>query len=210
MIIAFEGIDGSGKTTQIANLDSYLRSLGHSVKVVKQPGGTPLGEEIRELILKNRSIDPRADLCLFLASHIQGMVEAKGFDYTLIDRSIVSTIAYQSADLGINLTEKILDFYSYLLGGKMIDCLIYLDLDPVTSIKRAMEKNKYEDLGLDFMESVRANYNRFLFEQPSRGSNSITQKVFKVDVNNKDAMVVFDEIRSAIQCMGQLKDKAKS
>ncbi|MDZ7651400.1 MAG: dTMP kinase [Burkholderiaceae bacterium] len=103
--ITFEGIDGAGKSTQIAFLVEHLRAQGHTVRVTREPGGTPLGESLRALIL-NQPMDPRTETLLVFAARAEHLAQlirpalAAG-DWVVCDRFTDATYAYQSGGRGL-------------------------------------------------------------------------------------------------------------
>ena len=167
--ITFEGIDGCGKSTQIAMLEEYLSSKGEQVVKVREPGGTVVGEKIREILLskKNDSMTPMAELLLFVAARAQITEEvikpAIGAGKTVIcDRFFDSTFAYQgyARDMG---TDRVMDINLAATGGLTPDITFVLDLTPEQAFARRNERDggaedRMEALGLSFQEKVREGY----------------------------------------------------
>src|SRR5215475_15240167 len=120
LFITFEGIEGSGKSTQIVLLEQRLRSLGRKVRLVREPGGTPIGEEIRHTLKHSKSnaaMTSEAELLLMNASRAQLVREVirpalEAGEIVLCDRFYDSTIAYQGYGRGLNLerVRAVLDF----------------------------------------------------------------------------------------------------
>ncbi|MGC9286566.1 MAG: dTMP kinase [Hydrogenobaculum sp.] len=154
-IIVFEGIDGSGKSTQINIVYELLKDK--NVKLLREPGSTEIGEKIRD-ILKSQKLDPKTQTFLIEASRAN-MIEnhLKGFKgIVLLDRYIYSTIAYQGYGFGIdiNFLKTLNDFVCDIYTP---DIVFLLDIDPKTALKRLKrEKDVFENL--DFLERVRDGY----------------------------------------------------
>ena len=145
--ITFEGLDGTGKSTQIEKLAKALRALGQSVVVTREPGGTGTGEKIRHVILDSATteLSPMAEMALMFASraqHIREVIEpgvAQG-KIVLCDRFTDSTEAYQGS--GRKLGNKaVLELHRILCGDLQPDLTILLDSDPATSVERARRRN---------------------------------------------------------------------
>lgn len=140
MFITFEGLDGSGKTTQLTLLAARLEAEGLEVVVTREPGGTPLGEEIRELVLHGGDVAPWAEAALLAASRAQHVEElirpalARGAA-VLSDRYVDSSVAYQGIARGLGL-ERVLELNLAAVGGFMPDRTILMEIDPGTAILR--------------------------------------------------------------------------
>ena len=159
MLISFEGIDGSGKTTQARRLYEFLKSKGKKVSLYREPGGTKAGERVREILLKE-DLTPRSELLLFEASRAE-LVEKKikdnlrdGF-IVILDRYTLSTLAYQGYGKGIDLKviEKLNNFAT---GGIEPDLIFLLDVSVDVALKRKKEKNRFENRA--FLERVRKGF----------------------------------------------------
>ncbi len=181
MFISFEGPDGSGKTTQIALLAEYLRAAGRIVVVGREPGGTAIGDQIREVLhtLKNENMDTRAEFLLYAASRAQIVHEmirpALAVGHIVIcDRFIDSTFAYQGYGRRLDL-DALRQITTFATGGLRPDCTIYLDIDPAAALERRQrashagaEWNRLDAAGLDFHERVRAGYELLIAADPDR------------------------------------------
>lgn len=147
LFVTFEGGDGSGKTTQMQLLTNRLRQMGHDVLETAEPGGTPIGKQIRRILLdpENQSLSPRAELLLYFASRAQNVDEwirpaLKAGRVVVCDRFTDSTLAYQG--LGRNLTEDVvMQVHAIACGEVMPDITIYLDIDYRTGLERARTRN---------------------------------------------------------------------
>jgi dTMP kinase len=183
IFITLEGVEGSGKTTQIELLEKVLEAKGLQVIKTQEPGGTKIGAMIRKILLdpKNKEIDPVTELLLYSASRVQHMKEVilpaiKAGKIVLCDRFSDATIAYQGFGRGLDLDEiKKLDL---LLTGNMKPSLTFLlDLDPEKGLLRAkkrIEKNssvregRIEQEGFSFHKRVREGYLKLAEEEPDR------------------------------------------
>jgi len=165
--IVVEGIDGSGKSSMAGHVANELRSLGREVLRTREPGGTPISEQIRALLLdpKNSAMVPFAELFLFMASRAQLVEEvirpslAKGVD-VVCDRYYYSTAAYQGAagkvgiDTVLNVAEKIAKF-------QKPDLVLLLDLNPaVAQSREGIRDDRVELKGLEYQKKVRAGFLR--------------------------------------------------
>jgi dTMP kinase len=125
MFITFEGIDGSGKTTQVELLRRHLVSKGYDVCIAREPGGTPIGEQIRRMLLEREDIEPKTEASLFAAARAQlvARVIRPALDsgkVVILDRYVDSSLAYQSIarELGI---DPILDWNNFVTDGLLPD-----------------------------------------------------------------------------------------
>ena len=176
MFITFEGPDGSGKTTQIHLLAERLRAAGRSVLTTREPGGTRIGDGIRQLLLDmaHTEMNARAEALLFNAARAQLVTEVIRPALTdgaivLCDRFADSTLAYQ----GYGHRQEIAALrrlIEYAAGGLRPDLTLYLDLPPEQGIRRKLARypNRLEMLDLSFHEQVRKGYQRLIEEEPDR------------------------------------------
>lgn len=162
-----EGPDGSGKSTQVRLLKDRLLADGYDVEVARQPGGSSLGEPIRELLLKTREVilSPRAELGLFLADHAQFVQEVvrpalQAGKVLLCDRYINSAIAYQGAGRGLG-EDAVRFIAEWMVDGLLPDLTVYLLPSNAALRQRRLERgstDKLEELGSDFQERVGRSY----------------------------------------------------
>ncbi|MDZ4699179.1 MAG: dTMP kinase [Rhodothermales bacterium] len=142
MLISFEGIDGSGKSTQVALLKQRLEAQGYVVDLVREPGGTPLSERIRTLLLDPALVvDPMTELLLFSASRAQLVREhlqpslAKG-NIVICDRFFDSTTVYQGAGRGLDRDGWLDGFNRRVTGGLVPSRTYLIDMDPDEALRR--------------------------------------------------------------------------
>ena len=140
MFITFEGLDGCGKTTQAALLAESLRRDGVEVVATREPGGTPLGEQVRDLVLHGDHVAPWAEAALYAASraqHVEQVIRpALERGATVVcDRYIDSSVAYQGAGRGLGL-EEVLDLNLVVVGGLLPDRTVLVEIDPKTAAER--------------------------------------------------------------------------
>jgi len=169
--VTFEGPEGSGKSTQIGLLRQALAERGVSACFTREPGGTPIGEQIRALLHdeRNSAMVPEAEILLYSASRAQHVAEvirpalARGM-LVVSDRFSEATLAYQGYGRGLDLDvlERITRFAT---GGLQPDLVIYLDLDVEVGLARKRadtqgEWNRMDQQSLDFYRRVRAGYLR--------------------------------------------------
>ena len=184
MLITLEGIEGSGKTTQIEYIEKYLRSTGFDPVITKEPGGTVLGEKIRSILLdpENTAICPMTELLLYAADrvqHIQELIapEMAAGKVVICDRFSDSTTVYQGFTRGIDL-DMIFKLNDLVLQGLAPDITFVLDLDPETGLKRAWKQindgsraaseTRFEHEALQFHEKVRNGYLELARREPDR------------------------------------------
>jgi dTMP kinase len=146
--ITLEGLDGTGKSTQLRKLAAVLRSAGHKVVETREPGGTLTGEKIRKVLLDSGTmgLSPLAEMALMFASRAQHIAEviepalAHG-SIVLCDRFTDSTEAYQGSGRKLG-SEAVLELHQVLCGGLQPDLTILLDSDAASSLGRARRRNK--------------------------------------------------------------------
>jgi len=174
LFVAFEGGEGVGKSTQITLAAQWLRSRGREVVETREPGGTPLGLELRRLVLDPAGhVTPRSETLLYAADrahHVDTVIRpalAAGQD-VLTDRYVDSTLAYQGAGRGLPDARTITEWAT---GGLLPDLTVLLDLDPRAGLARAGARSSLDRLeaaALEFHEAVRAGFLALAAEAPSR------------------------------------------
>lgn len=168
LFITFEGIDGSGKTTQIRKLRQMLESAGIPFEVIREPGGTMIGEKIRSILLDkvNTNMSPETELLLYEAARAQIVSEcilpALSAGRTVIcDRFYDSTVAYQGYARGLSL--EAIDLVNKIAtGGLEPDVTFLMDMSVQEAARRLggrkKDSDRLESEGLSFMEKVRVGY----------------------------------------------------
>lgn len=178
MFITFEGSEGCGKTTQMALLAEDLSRLGYPILTTREPGGTPIGEQVRAILsdLDNTAMHPRTEILLFQASraqHVEQVIRPhlqKG-GIVLCDRYADSTMAYQGYGyrlVDLELLRMIVDFAT---GGLKPDLTLLLDLEVEIGLRRRAlggEWNRLDAYDLDFYQRVRQGYHAMAQAEPQR------------------------------------------
>lgn len=178
--ITFEGTDGSGKSTQLRMLASELRLRGHEVVSTREPGGTPLGAHIRQLVLEaEEHVDPLAELLLYAADraqHVRTLIRpaVESGHIVLSDRYADATAAYQGAGRGFP-DEIISELIALATGGLMPDMTVVFDLTVDESLRRSAHRKgsggKLDKLDAEdaaFHTRVRDAYHRIAAAEPER------------------------------------------
>lgn len=162
MLISFEGIDGSGKSTQIQLLKNYLQNSGKTINVYREPGGVSISEKIREILLNPElDIDPIAEMLLFSSARAQLVAEKvlpdlKAGKTVILDRFYDSTTAYQGYGRAVIDIEKVHQINEIASLGRAPDITFYLRLSWEESKQRTMhlEDDRMEKAGEDFFRKV--------------------------------------------------------
>lgn len=177
--ISFEGIDGAGKSTHIARVAELFRQAGWAVVLTREPGGTPLSEKLRELVL-HEPMDPLTEALLMFAARREHLVQviepalARG-DVVLCDRFTDATFAYQGGGRGFDW--QVLGQMEHMVQAlpdgtlRQPDLTVWFDLDPLIAAERlasARVPDKFESQPADFFSAVRAGYARRQAEMPNR------------------------------------------
>ncbi|EGD52987.1 thymidylate kinase [Thermoanaerobacter ethanolicus JW 200] len=173
--ISFEGIDGCGKTTQIKFLEEYLLKQGYNILVLREPGGTKVGEKVRDILLdKNNFISPVTEMLLYASSRAQ-LVEEKILpalekgQIVILDRFVDSSYVYQGYARGLGI-EKVKLVNEIATMGILPDVTIYIDITPEEAMKRRgkREADRLEKESWGFHKKVREGYIKLVKEFPKR------------------------------------------
>jgi len=174
LLVTFEGIEGSGKSTQIGLTREFLEGGGYPYLVTKEPGGAPLGEEIKRLVLDggHLRIDPLAELFLFGADRAQHVAEVlrpalQEGKVVLCDRFTDATVAYQGYGRGVDIA-FIEEINRWAAGGLIPDITILLDCPVEVGMARAQGKDRFEREEYDFHQRVREGYLSIAQKEPQR------------------------------------------
>lgn len=184
MFITLEGIEGSGKTTQIPLIVAFLEARGHACAVTREPGGTPIGEKIRAILLDpaSKDIDPLAELLLYTADRLQ---HVKAMVYPLLaagktvvcDRYFDATVAYQGFARGLDIG-LINGLHKMMVDDLKPDVTVLLDLPVELGLSRAWKQigngsrtgleTRFEEETMNFHKKVRAGYLELARREPQR------------------------------------------
>ena len=178
MFITFEGPEGSGKSTQINLLSTALEQQGFSVVQTREPGGTPIGDQIRGCVhdVGNSAMVSTAELLLYSASRAQLVEEVirpslSAGKIVLCDRYADSTFAYQGYGRGLDLT-MLQQITAYATGGLKPDLTLLLDIDVESGLARRTyggeEMNRLDLEAVSFHQKVRAGYHKMAAQEPER------------------------------------------
>ncbi len=180
--ITFEGMDGSGKTTQMHRLADRLLALGHNVLVTAEPGGPPIAQKIRRIILDaaHSEMSPVAEVLLYFASRAQNVDEwirpaLQRGEIVLSDRFTDSSLVYQGIGRGLG-TETILTLDRIACRGLKPDLTILVEVDAEASLTRARARNaaephpetRLDDESMEFHRKVHAAYQALAAAEPGR------------------------------------------
>ena len=189
--ITVEGPDGSGKTTAARHLAEWLRGRGIATVLTREPGGTPLGDEVRRLVLHLRDVsddlDPRADALLFAAGRAQHVARVirpalERGEWVVCARYTDSSLAYQGGAYGNDLGEM-RRLQAFATGGLVPDMTLLVDVPVEVGLDRTRRRgewNRFEDTEeIAFFESVRRTYHALAASEPERfrvidGSGSVS------------------------------------
>ena len=201
MFITFEGIEGSGKTTQIKRLYEFLRKSGHDCVMTREPGGTAIGKKIRAILLdpESAAMDPFTELLLYTADRAQHAKEIlspllSAGKTILCDRYFDATVAYQGYARGLDI-ELINDLHRLMVEGLKPDVTLLLDLAPEKGLSRAWSQlnsgmrieseSRFEEETIAFHRRVRDGYLALARKEPRR---------FRVIDAGRNETLVYEEI----------------
>ena len=176
--ISIEGVEGAGKSTQVSFIQDYLTSLGKTVVVTREPGGTELSEKIRNLLLEPspNSMDNDTELLLMFASraeHVSKVINPalhRG-EWVLCDRFLDATYAYQGAGRGIQ-KQRIQQIADWTLKGLTPDLTLLFDLPVELGLERVLERkgemDRFEQEKINFFKKIRKSYLKSAKAEPNR------------------------------------------
>ena len=206
LFIVMEGPDGSGKTTQINLLEQYLKEAGYECLITREPGGTVIGEEVRELILnpEYKEMSPVTEMLLYAASRAQLVHEVIGpaleaGKIVISDRFVDSSIVYQgiARNLGISTVAAV---NAPGIGIYRPDGIFFIDLSEAEGIRRKKNQKKLDRMeqeSIDFHHLVSEGYRKVLAERP---------EVIKID-GGKDIDVIQKKIRNHVDELLKIKNR---
>jgi len=201
MFITFEGGEGSGKSTAIKRIVAQLEKEGYQVVLTREPGGTPISEEIRNVILdkKNTDMDPRTEALLYAASRRQHIVQKilpalKEGKLVLCDRFLDSSLAYQGGARGLGI-ENVLNVNLFATEGLEPDLTVLFDISPEEGLARitansGREVNRLDVEKLSFHKKVREAFRSLAKANPKR---------YAIIDASKDKETVYQEAYQAIE-----------
>ncbi|MFC1511569.1 dTMP kinase [Candidatus Latescibacterota bacterium] len=174
-LITFEGIDGCGKTTQAIMLTNFFLCRDVPVRLLREPGDTPLGEHIRTVLLDraNADMSPQSELFLYLAARSQLTATVikpslERGELVILDRFIDSTAAYQGYARGFGFN-RVRSLNLLATGGLVPDLTFFIDIDPDIALGRFEgERDRLESEGLSFMKRVREGYHKIACREKER------------------------------------------
>ena len=204
LFITLEGGDGAGKSTQIRNIEKYFTDKGLTVTHTREPGGPPISEKLRAILLDpaNSEMQAVTEMLIYAAARAQNTREIvepalERGDIVICDRYVDSSIAYQA--YGRELGDMVAEVNHYATGGVRPDLTVWLDIDPETGKARAThdkDPDRLEQESIDFHARVREGYASIAKAEPER---------FK----RVDATGTVDEIKDEIYCFLEELCKAK-
>ncbi|MGR7915616.1 dTMP kinase [Finegoldia sp. P1-F-LS] len=186
MFITFEGPDGSGKSTIIQKVYDYLIENNYNVIKTREPGGSPIAEKIRNLILDTENIKMgyRTEALLYAASRAQHVEETilpalNENKIVLCDRFLISSLAYQGVGRGLGI-ENVRNINDFAINGVFPDFVLFFDVDPITTLKRKSSldtADRLEKEGNNFHERVYNGYKEILNSEKNIEIIDATQSV---------------------------------
>lgn len=198
LLISVEGLDGSGKTTQIGMLSDFLPRCGYEVMHTREPGGCPISEKLREIVLDkdNPEMTAKAEVLIYAAAraqHAETVLEPalRAGKLVLCDRYIDSSAAFQGGGRELGL-DTVMRLNQYATGGLMPDKTIYLRIDDVAALKRRSSASE-----LDRIEREKHDFHRRVFLGFDELAKEYKERYITVDAS-KAPCEVFEQIRAAV------------
>jgi dTMP kinase len=205
--ITFEGLDGTGKSTQLRKLAAALRAAEHKVVETREPGGTAIAEKIRRVLLDSgtQGLSPLAEMALMFASRAQHIAEViqPALDHgsiVLCDRFTDSTEAYQGSGRKLG-SEVVLELHRLLCGDLQPDLTILLDSDPAMSVGRARRRNRHAaHAAHSSNKSTSKHHDENRFEQETHTFFSrVREGYLKIAAREAQRVVVVDATGTPVQ-----------
>lgn len=200
IFITFEGPDGAGKTTQIKLLEQHLRQRGYNVLVTREPGGTPVGEEIRKILLNpnHQGMDALTEMYLYAASraqHVRQVIKPaleKGM-VVLCDRFVDSSIAYQGfgRGLGMDVVEAV---NRYALDDIQPDLTLFFNIRPEEALARGRMRSK----DIDRLESEELDFHRRVYQGFLTLQGKYDRRIKEVDAT-RNVEEVFKQVLELVE-----------
>ncbi|MCD6427576.1 MAG: dTMP kinase [Caldisericaceae bacterium] len=161
IFITLEGIDGCGKTTQAKLLKKFFEEKGFKVVLTREPGGSSIGPEVRNILL-NKNMNPVSEFLLFASDrkeHIKGLIKPalERGEVVISDRFCDSSVAYQGYGRGVSL-DFINYVHNFILEGLLPDITLLFDVSPEVGLKRIHVSDRIEGEGAEFLKKVRNGY----------------------------------------------------
>ncbi|MDV6378947.1 dTMP kinase [Sporosarcina sp. GW1-11] len=199
LFISFEGPEGAGKTSVLQEVATRLKALGHAVVVTREPGGIPIAEKIREVILdaNHQAMDGKTEALLYAAARRQHLVEKvlpaleQGM-VVLCDRFIDSSLAYQGVARGLGL-EEVLAINVFAIEDHMPDCTVFFDVPPEVGLERIWKDKEREQNRLDletlefhklvykgYKEVMHRDVERFRVVDAQKPQSEVVEKVWEI------------------------------
>ena len=178
LFITIEGGDGAGKSTQMDNIQKYFENLGYKCLRTREPGGTPIGEKLRDILLDpaNKEMTATTEMMIYAASRAQHVAEVirpaiERGEIVICDRYVDSSVAYQA--FGRDLGEAVSDVNKYAVDSVMPDITFWMDIDPEAGRKRIGNRensdlDRLEREKLDFHYKVYDGYKSICSKEPDR------------------------------------------
>lgn len=197
LFITFEGCEGSGKTSVILKLVSYLESKGYKVYKTREPGGSKIAEDIRNVILDvdNTDMDKITEALLYAASRRQHLVE-KVIPYlnegyiVICDRYLDSSLAYQGHARGIGI-DKVYDINMAATEGLLPDLTVYLDIEPSIGLKRINQNNREQNR----LDLEKINFHEKVYEGYDIIRKKFSDRIKSIDASKTPNEVLQDTIK---------------
>ncbi len=205
--LSFEGIDGSGKTTQIGRLATALQERGLAPVLAQEPGGTRVGRMIRAILLDsaNSELHPTTELLLYFASRVQNLEEVitpalSAGKVVISDRFTDATVAYQGygRDLG---AERVLRLSEFACDGFQPDLTLWLDVDPFTAIARARARNEKQAVDESLMESESMRFFSIVRQGYASLHEADPERVLRIDANGPARDVAWKVLSSVLPAL---------